>query len=556
MFQKSNKYNLIIPVMFTGIILFCISADLYGQINRVWSNRFNGSANSFDIVNSVIPDDSGNVFVYGTAFNSSTLTDLTVVKYNSSGNLIFSKSYNYGIDSYDQLRNISKDKIGNSYLCGLTSQGTDENKLLVVKLDVNCDEVWHYIYSKSGYSNFIGKDIKEINGEIFVLANGTFSNGKRAEFLLKYNSQGLLLNEQILNVENAIGMESLNLVALPNGNIVSSSTVNFSSAISKLYVVIYSSSLQIKNTHKVIESTGLERFIKLIKNNSGKIYFTGTKITQLNDVDFQFGCLDVNFSGEVSTDWIRNFNGSGNHFDFPFDICTDNEDNLLITGSSRNGSVLGTEDAVILKYSSTGNFIWQRVYNSLSNGIDQGMSIATDNFSNVYIGGASDIGNIKLAFLILKYSNSGNLLFEDKYHIAENPEDFVYSVFVDDNNDFYVTGISFNPGTDYDFATLKYSSSSNVSNDLNILKEFKLYQNYPNPFNPYTNIEFNLNKPGFVNLKIYDLNGKEISELLNQFKPSGNYKLNFNSESLTSGMYFYKLNVNGLSDTKKMIIIK
>gem|GEM_PF-5708703 len=65
---------------------------------------------------------------------------------------------------------------------------------------------------------------------------------------------------------------------------------------------------------------------------------------------------------------------------------------MLITGSSRNGSVLGTEDAVILKYSSTGNFIWQRVYNSLSNGIDQGMSIATDNFSNVYIGGASDIG--------------------------------------------------------------------------------------------------------------------------------------------------------------------
>lgn len=544
------------PVILTGIFLLLFSSVTLAQISRHWVNRFNGTANSFDIVSELITDDSGNVFVYGTSFNNSTLTDFTIIKYSSSGFPLLNKSFNYGTNSYDQLKTAVRDNDGNSYLVGLTSQGTDNNKLLTVKLNPNANQEWSSIYGKEGYTNFIGKDIIYFNNFVYVLANATFSNGRKDEFLLKYNPLGQLINENILTVPGSTTMESLNLTFSDSGFLITSSTVNFSNTISRLHIIVYNQNIQSQFIFPLNISLGLERFIKLIKFDSDKFYFTGTKVTPQNDVDFQFGSLTVDNSGSVNLNWIRTFNGSGNHYDFPFDIASDSENNFYITGSTRNGTVLGTEDVVTLKYSPSGNLIWQKNYNSLANGIDQGMSITVDNFGNVYVGGASDLGNVKLAFLIIKYSSSGNLLFEDKYSYAENPEDFVYSIAVNNSNDLFVTGISFNPGTDYDFATLKYSSSSSVGYNNESIKSFNLYQNYPNPFNPETNISFSLNKSGFVNLSIYDSKGLFIKKLINEFKLSGEYNYNFNADDLPSGIYFYKLDSDNYSQTKKMILIK
>jgi hypothetical protein len=85
---------------------------------------------------------------------------------------------------------------------------------------------------------------------------------------------------------------------------------------------------------------------------------------------------------------------------------------------------------------------------------------------------------------------------------------------------------------------------------------YKLSQNYPNPFNPVTKINYALPKSGFVTLKVYDMLGREVVSLVNENKVSGNYSVDFNASSLTSGVYFYRLEVNGFVDTKKMMLIK
>ena len=93
--------------------------------------------------------------------------------------------------------------------------------------------------------------------------------------------------------------------------------------------------------------------------------------------------------------------------------------------------------------------------------------------------------------------------------------------------------------------------------DLSINNEFMLYQNYPNPFNSETNIEYLLLKSGFVTIKIYDLLGKEIKSLINERQSKGIYKLRFNGENISSGIYIYELRINGISiNAKRMIMIK
>jgi hypothetical protein len=85
---------------------------------------------------------------------------------------------------------------------------------------------------------------------------------------------------------------------------------------------------------------------------------------------------------------------------------------------------------------------------------------------------------------------------------------------------------------------------------------YSLAQNFPNPFNPTTNIKFAISKNGFVNLKVFDMAGREVSSLVNEVLTAGNYEYSFNASSLSSGIYFYTLKTEGFTETKKMMLIK
>ncbi|HZW40050.1 MAG TPA: T9SS type A sorting domain-containing protein [Ignavibacteriaceae bacterium] len=79
---------------------------------------------------------------------------------------------------------------------------------------------------------------------------------------------------------------------------------------------------------------------------------------------------------------------------------------------------------------------------------------------------------------------------------------------------------------------------------------------YPSPFNPSTTISYYIPKDGKVSLKVYDVLGKELSTLVDEYKTSGNYSIKFNGENLSSGIYFYVLINNNLTNIKKMILLK
>lgn len=89
-----------------------------------------------------------------------------------------------------------------------------------------------------------------------------------------------------------------------------------------------------------------------------------------------------------------------------------------------------------------------------------------------------------------------------------------------------------------------------------IPEEYDLFQNYPNPFNPTTTIRYDLAKPGFVVLRVFDISGREVAELVNGTYTAGTYSVNFNAGSLSSGVYLYTLWSNSFYESKKMLLIK
>jgi photosystem II stability/assembly factor-like uncharacterized protein len=113
----------------------------------------------------------------------------------------------------------------------------------------------------------------------------------------------------------------------------------------------------------------------------------------------------------------------------------------------------------------------------------------------------------------------------------------------------------------YKLVQIDYNGSKKTYNLADFVEiipiyEFALHQNYPNPFNPTTTIKYSVKEAGTVTLKVYDILGKEITTLVNETKPPGEYTATFDASLLSSGIYFYTMQAGGFIATNKLLLLK
>jgi len=100
------------------------------------------------------------------------------------------------------------------------------------------------------------------------------------------------------------------------------------------------------------------------------------------------------------------------------------------------------------------------------------------------------------------------------------------------------------------------STQSLVVQNIDIITDYALGQNYPNPFNPTTMINYQIPNDGQVTLKVYDVLGREVKTLVNQYQQVGRYNVTLDGSGLASGVYFYRLVSGNYVSTKKMVLMK
>jgi hypothetical protein len=101
-----------------------------------------------------------------------------------------------------------------------------------------------------------------------------------------------------------------------------------------------------------------------------------------------------------------------------------------------------------------------------------------------------------------------------------------------------------------------FSYSDEVQVEISQPDVFYLGQNYPNPFNPSTNIKYSIPQDENVTLKVYDILGKEVTTLVNEYQQAGSFDVVFNGSNLSSGVYYYQLKAGNFVSTKKMILLR
>ena len=102
----------------------------------------------------------------------------------------------------------------------------------------------------------------------------------------------------------------------------------------------------------------------------------------------------------------------------------------------------------------------------------------------------------------------------------------------------------------------RYCYSPEIKISTGVPADFKLFQNYPNPFNPVTTISYELPRTGYVELKIYNILGRELFKIVEEVQEAGRHRVEFNGNSLASGIYFYRLKSENFTATKMMSLIK
>ncbi len=195
-----------------------------------------------------------------------------------------------------------------------------------------------------------------------------------------------------------------------------------------------------------------------------------------------------------------------------------------------------------------------KIYKSTDNGLtwQQKNSGTTNTLRSIYFHTldsgvvVGDNGTVRMT------TNGGETWFTDPFFNSPSTRNYRFISLV--NNTFR----TFMAGSDSLFYVsndpVTFTGVTPISTE--IPEAFSLMQNYPNPFNPVTNIKFSIPKSGFVKVSIFDANGREVETIVNQNMNGGTYNADWNAAKYSSGVYFYRIETNEFTDTKKMILVK
>ena len=350
-------------------------------------------------------------------------------------------------------------------------------------------------------------------------------------------------------------------------------------------------------------------------DNSGNAYITG--FTKSTDFPTTAGAYQTTLIGSQSDAFVTKLNssgtalvygtflGGGDDSETAYGIAADNSGNAYITGltgSTNFPTTVGayqdtsygsgnTNEIFVTKLNPSGNTLVYSTYIG-GNSTEFGKSIALDSSGNVYIAGhtaSTDFPTTAGAFqtinnggpydgFMLKLNSFGNALDYSTYMGGSVASENMYGIALDGSENVYFAGetsaLDFPTtvgayqttyqGTNGDAIVVKFSDFVTAIKEYdigNLPKDFKMSQNYPNPFNPTTTIEFNLPERSRVTVKIYNLLGQEVQQLVNQEFSAGNYKVTWDGTSsngvqASTGIYFYRIETENFVETKKMLLLK
>jgi hypothetical protein len=248
----------------------------------------------------------------------------------------------------------------------------------------------------------------------------------------------------------------------------------------------------------------------------------------------------IQWTNSVQTFWTR-------------EIKVDENNDIIVIGSRYDLEGITARNYMTKKISKNGNLKWVSEFNSTETqySSDEPSDLIIRSNNSVIVTGRSQRGE-KYCYTI-KYDDEGQEIYQLKIVNQGNTSFEGKKICSIDNYSYCIIGTS--DETVFLAKILDKIGSNSIQHSTKNL-DFSLSQNYPNPFNAVTAIRYYLPVKSNVKLSIFDMGAREVVVLVNQELSQGEYQINFDAEGLNSGVYIVRLLSNGVSVSRKMLLLK
>jgi hypothetical protein len=400
-----------------------------------------------------ITDGSGNIYVVGATLNNAGNYDLLICKYNSAGTLLWSDQFDGVGNGLDAGTDVIVDA-GNVYVTGTTyKDATDSNNVITRKYNSSGTLQWSQTFNGSGSANDAGASLILNNGYVYV-AGATWAGPNRYDYLVlsyKDNSTG---DYQWDAQYDHAGYDDAALKIFMSRSILMITGGSMSSPTDVDYDIVYYSTAGsfLGNTRTTGSTNGFDWITDAVTNPAtGDIYLTGS-------IDNSGGGTGLDYY----TVWIdstlviqgtETYDGGSSTDDRARSIAIDGSGNVIVTGWTGSTSA-GTDYTTISYPIHLGSPNWTATYNDTANGNDTAVDVVIDPNDNVYVTGSTFNGET-YDYHTIKYDNSGNEIWSIDMNSFQNADDVATAMAYDSAGGIVVTGQSQIPGA-ITYTTVRY----------------------------------------------------------------------------------------------------
>lgn len=532
------------------IVFILLAGKLYSQ----WINIYNSPYNDQSLTNSIAINSTGNIYSSGYLWTTAETNedDYLLIKYGLNGDTVFTRTFN--ILGEDEAAAISVDRFDNIYVAG-KSENPSVYDIVILKYSSSGSLLWQRSYN--GPSNRLDEPsclAIDDSSNVYITGKSQTSASQYNTVIIKYNSSGVLQWVKIINLGSAgVTVPAAMSLSKATGNIYVTGYF-MAGSVNEIFTMKINSAgtqqwLKMLSPPSVISSISTS----IALDNQDNVFVCGKA-----NINNSPGLVTLKYNSAGDSMWSKTYTISpSNTEDCAYGICADSAGNSYVTGKSFIGSGIVQFEIVTISYNPAGNQRWISHYNrnmSAINNIPVQISLNRSNKPVICAFSTGTSGYFD--FLCIKLTNSGHPEGEQRYHAAASQDNVPLAMCIDINSDIYFTGY-LNQG--YPKAvTVKFADNLFGIHQmgLEVPGEFLLYQNYPNPFNPVTYLKFQIPKPAFVKLAVIDLLGREIETLIKEQLNAGIYQIDWEAPNYSSGVYFYRIEAGDFVDVKKMVIIK
>ncbi|MBN8567927.1 MAG: T9SS type A sorting domain-containing protein [Flavobacteriales bacterium] len=490
-------------------------------------------------------NDNEYVFAGETKSFGAGLSDMYIVKFTSSGSL--SWMFAVGGTGNDVSMSVIQTSDGGFALAGYTNSfGAGDYDFYIVKLNSSGSIQWSKTIGGTGTE--YAYSIKQTNDGGFIAAGFTYTYGAgdADAFFVKLDGNGNI--QWSKTVGRSFEDQAYSVVVTSDGGFAATGESHFGGGNADMYLIKLDANGNLQWT-RTVGGPNNDRAWNIIQSSDGGYGIAGWG-NSYGSGDYDMYCAKFDVNGSLQ--WTRTLGGA--NAESASSIIQTTDGGFLISGGSNSFS--GNNDNIyIAKIDAIGVYSWSRIIGGAN--YEESTSMINTPNNGFLIGGCtSSFGSGGKDMFAVKFDSSGytcaNMILPPTNSgiggILSNPTSSLSSP---------TPTISTPPTQIVSGGTLTQLCLVGLEMvDIEIPQDFHLYQNFPNPFNPETNIIFSIPKEGNVNIRIFNLSGKEVTILFKGNCKAGTYKVKWKPEQFPSGVYFYKLETSNYSETKKMLLIK